>query len=112
MPDSTYKHFLVWEQGTSRVLYYLMSCVHDQMFGYIRDAKTPKEVWENLKTIFAAITTTQKLQLRQELNIIWQRDMSITHYTTKLKEICKALGSINITTDEEEMVQICLGGLA
>ena len=40
--------FPTWEQGASRVLYYLASFVHDQMLGYIRDAKSPKEAWENL----------------------------------------------------------------
>ena len=65
------KDFLVWEQGTSRVLYYLVSYVHNQMLSYIRDAKSPKESWENLKKIFAASTSTRKLQLWQELNNIW-----------------------------------------
>ena len=38
--------------------------------------------------------------------------MSVTDYSTKVKEICDALGSINVTMDEDEMVQICLDGLA
>ena len=38
--------------------------------------------------------------------------MSVTGYTTKIKEIWDALGSINVMVDEDEMVQICLGGLA
>ena len=37
--------------------------------------------------------------------------MSVIDYTTKVKEICN-VGSINVTVDEDEMVQICLGGLA
>ena len=37
--------------------------------------------------------------------------MSVTDYITKVKEICDALGSINVTVDEDEMVQICLEGL-
>ena len=53
-----------------------------------------------------------KLQLRQELNNIQQQDMSITDYTPKMKEICDTLDSINVTVDEDEMVQICIGGLA
>ena len=36
----------------------------------------------------------------------------MTDYTTKIKEICDALGSISVTVDEDEMVQIYLGGLA
>ena len=33
-------------------------------------------------------------------------------YAMKIKEICDALGSINVTMDEEEMVHIFFGGLA
>ena len=39
-------------------------------------------------------------------------DMSIGNYTLKIKELCDSLGSINVNIDDDEMVQICLGGLA
>ena len=48
----------------------------------------------------------------KELNNIQQRDMTMTDYTTKIKEIFDALGSINVTVDEDELVHICLSGLA
>ena len=38
--------------------------------------------------------------------------MSITCYTLKIKELCDSLGSININVEDDEMVQICLGGEA
>ena len=38
--------------------------------------------------------------------------MSIISYTLKIKEICDSLGSISVNVDDEEMVQICLDGLA
>ena len=72
----------------------------------------PKEAWENLKKIFSTNTTTRKLQLRQELNNIQQRDMSITSYTLKIKELCDSLGSISVNVVGDKMVQIYLGGLA
>ena len=46
--NEVHKDFLAWEEGESRVLYCLASCVHDQMLGYIKDAKMPKEALENL----------------------------------------------------------------
>ena len=82
------------------------------MLVYIREAKMSKEAWENLKKIFMANTTTHKLQLCQELNNVQQRDMSITSYTLKIKELCDFLGSISVNVDDHEMVQICLNGLA
>ena len=45
-----------------------------------------------------------KWQLREELNNIRQKDMTVTDNTTKIKEIRDALGSINVTVDEVEMV--------
>ena len=38
--------------------------------------------------------------------------MSIGNYTLKIKELCDSLGSINVSIDDNKMVQICLGGLA
>ena len=101
-----------WEQATHHVLYCLASCVHDHMLDYIREAKTPKDAWENLEKIFVANTTTRKLLLRQELNNLQQRDTSITSYTLKIKELYDSLCSINANVDDEKVVQICLGGLA
>ena len=51
-PEITHANYPTWEQGTSRVLYCLTTCVHDHMLSHIRDAKTPKETWENLKKDF------------------------------------------------------------
>ena len=51
-----------------------------------------KDVWQNLKRIFVVSMTTMKLQLKQEPNNIWQRDMSVANYTSKIKEIWNALG--------------------
>ena len=111
-PGPTAPKDATWEQATSRVMYCLATCVHDHMLGYIDETKTPKEAWENLRKIFAANTTTRKLQLCQELNNIQQRDMYITSYTIKIKELCDLLGSISLNVDDDEMLQICLGGLA
>ena len=54
----------------------------------------------------------RKLQLRQELNNIQQKDMSVSDYTAKIKSICVSLGSINVNIDDDEMEQIYLGGIA
>ena len=72
-PEAMHKDFSTWEMAASRVLYSLASCVHDQMLGYIRDAKTLKATWENLEMIFAAHTIAKKLQLIQELNNIREK---------------------------------------
>jgi hypothetical protein len=52
----------------------LASCVGEKLLSYIWDAGTPKAACENLEKIFAANTTARKLQLRQELSSLRQRD--------------------------------------
>ena len=111
-PGPTTPKYSTWEQAASRVMYSLATCVHAHMLGYICKAKTSKEAWENLRKIFAANITARKLQLRQELNNIQQRDMSSTSYTLKIKELCDSLTSITGNVDDDEIVQICLGGPA
>jgi hypothetical protein len=111
-PDPTDAGFAAWEKSASRVMYCFASYVGKQLLCYIWDAGTPKAVWENLKKIFAASTTARKLQLRQELSNLRQRDLSVADYTVKINEICDILASIDVNIDESEKVQICLGGLA
>ena len=82
----------------------------DQLLSYIQDARTLKVAWGNLKKIFATSTKSTKLQLRQELSIVRQRDMSVANYTSKIKEICDSLNSINVMLKEDGMVQIYLRG--
>ena len=74
--------------------------------------KTPKGAWENVKKVFATSTTVRKLQLQQELSNLRQRDLSVADYISKIKDICDSLASIEVSIEESEMVQICLGGLA
>ena len=38
--------------------------------------------------------------------------MSVANYTTRIKEIYDSLASINVTVEDNEMVQVYLGGLA
>ena len=72
----------------------------------------PNGAWEYLKKIFATSTTIRKLQLRQELSNLRQRDLSVADYTSKIKDICDSLASIEVNIKEREMVQVCFGGLA
>jgi hypothetical protein len=111
-PDPTDPVSPAWEKLASRVLYCFASCVGDQLLSHVQDAATPKTAWQNLKKVFAASTTTRKLQLRQELSNLRQCDLSVADYTLKISEICESLASVDVDIDDSEKVQICLGGLA
>ena len=71
-----------------------------------------EDAWENLKKIFATNTITRKLQLRQELSNVRQRDMSVADYTSKIKDIYESLASVDVNVKDDEMVQVYIIGLA
>ena len=66
--------------------------------------KATKEAWENLKKTFAASTMDWKFQILQVLNNIMQRDMFVTDYTLKIKDLCESIISINVPVNDDEMV--------
>ena len=37
--------------------------------------------------------------------------MSVADYTSKIKDICDSLSSVDVKFEEDKMVQVCLGGL-
>ena len=78
----------------------------EQLLGCIRDARTLKDAWGNLKKFFAASTTARKLQLRQELSNVRQCDMLVADYTSNIKDICDSLASVDVNVEEGEMLQI------
>ena len=41
-----------------------------------------------------------------------QEALSVADYTSKIKDICDSLPSIEVNIEERETVQVCLGGLA
>ena len=106
--DATNMDFSAWEQATSRAMYYFASSVSDQLLSYIRNAKRPNDAWGNLKKISAVSTTSRKLQPRQQLSNVWQKDMWVADYTSKIKEIFDSLASINVIIEKDEMVQVYL----
>ena len=44
------------------------------------------------------------MQIRYELSNVWQKDMSVVDYTSRIKEIYDSLASINVTVEDDEMV--------
>ena len=71
----------------------------------------PKMAWMNLQKGFDRKHHGPELQLRHGLSNVEEKEMSVPDYTV-IKEICDSLASINMIIEEDEMVQVYLGGLA
>ena len=56
-------------------------------------------------------TRAKKIQLKNELNTVERKNMSVNNYTLKIKSICESLASINVTVDDDDKIEVCLHGL-
>ncbi|WP_139158356.1 DDE-type integrase/transposase/recombinase, partial [Enterobacter cloacae complex sp. GF14B] len=100
-----------WQQGQSKVMYWLSMSITDGMMGYLQDAETPAIAWKNLGRVFEVNTKARKLQLKSELNQVKRNNLSINDYALKIKSIIEALGSIKVSVEDDDIVRACLDGL-
>ena len=100
-----------WQQGQSKVMYWLSMSITDGMMGYLQDAETPAIAWNNLARVFEVTTKARKLQLKSELNQVKRENLSINKYALKIKHIVEALGSIQVAVEDDDIVRACLDGL-
>ena len=97
-PKSIHRDFPTWEQSTSRVLYCFVSSVGEQLLSYIRDAKTPKDAWGNLKRF------SPQAPQPGSFNSDSASVLSVADYTSNIKDICDSLAFIDVNIEEGEMV--------
>ena len=100
-----------WNQGKSKVMYWLSMSVTDTMIGYLESATSLTIAWRSLERLNKDHTRVSKLQLKTELNTVKQGNMSITDYASKIKRIINSLGSIGVTVNDNDVVAATLEGL-
>ncbi|KAL3732252.1 hypothetical protein ACJRO7_028997 [Eucalyptus globulus] len=84
-----------WNVKSGKALYVLVVTVDDELLQHIKSAKTPKEAWDNLATLFAR-TNDAKLQcLENELLSISQQSMTVSQYFSKVKSICEEISKLD-----------------
>ena len=65
-------------------MFALKTTIEEEMLEHIRDAKTPKEAWDTLVTLFSKKNDTRLQILENELISMAQRDMTISKYFHKM----------------------------
>ncbi|KAL3739611.1 hypothetical protein ACJRO7_020944 [Eucalyptus globulus] len=102
-----------WNIKSGKALYVLAVIVEDELLQHIKSAKTPKEAWDNLATLFAR-TNNAKLQcLENELLSISQQNMTVSQYFSKVKSICEEISKLDPENaiSETRMRRIIIHGL-
>ncbi|KAH7404213.1 hypothetical protein KP509_15G016200 [Ceratopteris richardii] len=77
-----------WDEEARNIMYSLSISIHDSMIGHIQDAKTPKEAWKSLVTLYK---TNKKAK---------QSKQAVSEFVTKIKDI-----------EEEKIVRQVINGI-
>ena len=97
-----------WQQGHTKVMYWLSMSVIDIKMRYPQDAETLAIAWRNLGGVFEVNTKARKLQLELKLNQVNKNNISIHDYALKFKSIVEALGFIKVVVEDNDIVCACL----
>ncbi|KAH0743105.1 hypothetical protein KY290_031098 [Solanum tuberosum] len=94
-------------------MYALTVNIEDEFLQRIKSAKTPKEAWDTLETIFTKKNDARLQRLENELLSISQQNMTISQYFSKVKYLSDEISKLdpeNAITDTT-MRRIIVHGL-
>ncbi|KAG6471563.1 hypothetical protein ZIOFF_069007 [Zingiber officinale] len=84
-----------WKIKAGKAMFALKITIEEEMLEHIRDAKTPKEVWDIFATLFSKKNDTRLQLLENELLSIAQCDKTIVQYFHKVKLICREISELD-----------------
>ncbi|KAG5598025.1 hypothetical protein H5410_039257 [Solanum commersonii] len=84
-----------WKVKAGKTMYALTVTIEDEFLQQIKNAKTLKEAWDTLATIFAKKNDARLQRLENELLLISQRNMTISQYFSKVKSLSNEISKLD-----------------
>lgn len=84
-----------WKIRAGKAMYVLKISVETEFLQYIKDAKTPKEAWDTLASLFSKTNDARLQMLENELMMTTQQGMSISQYFKKIKDLCHEISLLD-----------------
>ncbi|KAG6498334.1 hypothetical protein ZIOFF_046246 [Zingiber officinale] len=102
-----------WNIKAGKAMFALKITIEEEMLEHIRDAKTPKEVWDIFATLFSKKNDIRLQLLENELLSIAQCDKTIAQYFHKVKLICREISELDPSAPigEARIKRIIIHGL-
>ena len=105
------KAWRAWNEKYKKVMFLISHNVSNGMIGHLQDLNTSKDAWDTLEKLYSISNKAKKIQLKNELNNMKKKNLSINDYMLKTKEVADALGSIGAPPDDDDLVFTVLNGL-
>jgi len=112
-PGSTNAQGLAkWKKCVARARWIILEGVRDHIVSSLHGKDTPYSMWKTLKDLYQNSSDQRKLAPKDKLQRIkMENDDNISTYLNKLTTCRDELGSVGITTADDNMVSLALLGL-
>lgn len=92
-PDDNSPDVHAWERCNSMVIAWLYNVIDKNLHGSVAYAETADEIWKDLKERYSQGNEIRIHQLKREITLTTQGNMSVSDYFTKLKTLWDELGT-------------------
>ncbi|CAM8881464.1 unnamed protein product [Rhodiola kirilowii] len=102
-----------WDMKAGRALYAIKTTIDKSLLARIEDAKTPKEAWDTLESLFSRKNAARLQLLEKELMNVSQGTMSISEYFLKVKNLCREMEQLDPKSKfgDDRIRRIIIAGL-
>ena len=102
-----------WKIKAGKAMYALKISVDPELLGHIKDARTPKDAWDTLASLFSKTNDARLQMLENELMTTTQEGMTISQYFKKIKDLCQEISLLDPESkiNEPRMRRIIIRGL-
>ena len=101
-----------WKKCVAKVRRIIPEGVRDHIISSLHGNDTPFSMWKTLKDLYQNNSDQRKLALKDKLwKIKMEKGDTISTYLSKLTTYIDELGSVGITTTDDDMVSLTLFGL-
>ena len=102
-----------WQKKMVKCQRILLEGVKDHIVSSLHGKASPYLMWKALTDLFQSKSDQRKLALKDKLRSIkMEKGDSIAKYLTKFTQCRDELGSVGVTVDEEDLVDLALLGLS
>ena len=101
-----------WQKKMAKCRRILLEGVKDHIVSSLHGKASPYLMWKALTDLFQSKSDQRKLALKDKLrNIKMEKGDNIAKYLTKFTQCRDELGSVGVTVDDEDLVDLALLGL-
>lgn len=107
----TNPEFAKWKTIDAHLLSFITATLSPPVFCSVLHLQTCSQIWNALEKRYTSLSRSHIHQLKNKLQTVSKRGLSMEEYLTQIKEISTQLSLASSSVDDEDLVLLTLNGL-